>query len=204
MSEGKVLEFWFEFASTYSYLAAGRIETLASDSGVTVAYSPFLLGPIFGANGWTTSPFNIYEAKGRNMWRDMQRLAARYGLPFKKPDAFPQNGLKAARIVLALPDDRRGAFVRGVYEANFARNEAIAEDGVLASILSELNEDASALLAAADRPDIKDALKANSAEAAAKGLFGAPSFVCADGELFWGNDRLEQALEWARQPGLES
>ena len=67
------MEFWFEFASTYSYLAAERIEGVARVMEVEVRWRPFLLGPIFAAQGWTTSPFNLYPAKGANMWRDIER-----------------------------------------------------------------------------------------------------------------------------------
>ena len=96
-----VLDFWFDFASTYSYPAAMRIGALAEDAGVRVRFRPFLLGPIFQAQGWTTSPFNLYAAKGRNMWRDLERLCADLGLPFRRPDPFPQNSLLAARVALA-------------------------------------------------------------------------------------------------------
>jgi 2-hydroxychromene-2-carboxylate isomerase len=74
------LDFWFEFASTYSYLAAMRIGPLAESAKVEVRWRPFLLGPIFKAQGWDNSPFNIYPAKGRYMWRDMERLASAQGL----------------------------------------------------------------------------------------------------------------------------
>src|SRR5215207_5334269 len=100
MTRRPVLEFWYEFASTYSYLAAMRIEPLAEAAGVDIRWRPFLLGPIFAAQGWTSSPFNLFPAKGRYMWRDMERQAAALGLPFNKPDPFPQNGLIAARVAL--------------------------------------------------------------------------------------------------------
>jgi 2-hydroxychromene-2-carboxylate isomerase len=194
------LDFWFEYASTYSYIAAARIEALARSADVDVAWRPFLLAPIFAAQGWNNSPFNIYEAKGRNMWRDMERLTQRFGLPFKRPTAFPQNGLKAARLTLALPDgERRAAFVRAVYNANFARGELIADDAVLQRICADLGEDFATLTAAASTQAVKDALRTDTDEAIAKGVFGAPSFVCADGELFWGADRMEMALDHARQ-----
>lgn len=72
--EQEPLEFWFEFASTYSYLAASRIEEVAAGSGVRLRWRPFLLGPIFASQGWGDSPFNLYPLKGRYMWRDMERL----------------------------------------------------------------------------------------------------------------------------------
>jgi 2-hydroxychromene-2-carboxylate isomerase len=192
------LEFWFEFASTYSYLAAHRIEKLAATKGVDVSWRPFSLGPIFAAQGWTNSPFNIYEMKGRNMWRDMERLCALYGLPLKRPEIFPQNGLTAARVALSLPDgERRAAFVKAVYSANFANGENIKDDDVLDRILTHLGEDIASLRATASTDTIKATFKANTDDAISKGIYGAPSFVTVSGELFWGNDRLEQALDWA-------
>ncbi|MES1155659.1 MAG: DsbA family protein, partial [Pseudorhodoplanes sp.] len=92
------LDFWFEFASTYSYPAAMRIRALADAAGVAIRWRPFLLGPIFKAQGWDNSPFNIYEMKGRYMWRDLERTCADLGLPFRRPDPFPQSGLVAARV----------------------------------------------------------------------------------------------------------
>jgi 2-hydroxychromene-2-carboxylate isomerase len=89
-------EFWYEFASTYSYPAAMRVAELAGSRGVALAWRPFLLGPIFAAQGWRDSPFNIYPAKGRYMWRDMERICDGMGLPLKRPDPFPQNSLLAA------------------------------------------------------------------------------------------------------------
>src|SRR5271165_1062671 len=90
-------EFWYEFASTYSYPAAMRAASLAKARAVELAWRPFLLGPIFAANGWRDSPFNIYPPKGRYMWRDMERICGALGLPLRRPEPFPQNSLLAAR-----------------------------------------------------------------------------------------------------------
>ncbi len=95
-----VLDFWFDFASTYSYPSAMRLRSLAQQAGVAVSFRPFLLGPIFKAQGWSTSPFNLYPAKGRHMWRDLERICADLALPFRRPDPFPQNSLLAARVAL--------------------------------------------------------------------------------------------------------
>jgi 2-hydroxychromene-2-carboxylate isomerase len=78
--------FWYEFASTYSYLSATRIEAEAERVGALIEWRPFLLGPIFKAQGWTTSPFNIYPAKDRYMVRDIERLAMARGSVFTMPD----------------------------------------------------------------------------------------------------------------------
>ncbi len=94
---GGTIDFWLEFASTYSYPAAERIGALARAAGVTVRWRPFLLGPIFQSQGWNTSPFNVYPGKGRYMWRDVERICAGLGLPLKRLEKFPQNSLLAAR-----------------------------------------------------------------------------------------------------------
>ncbi len=78
-------EFWCEFASTYSYPAASRFDALAAARNFSLAWRPFLLGPIFAAYGWRDSPFNIYPSKGRYMWRDMERVCDALGLPLKRP-----------------------------------------------------------------------------------------------------------------------
>lgn len=192
------LDFWYELASTYSYLAAMRIEPLAAAAGVEVRWRPFLLGPIFKAQGWETSPFNRYPAKGHYMWRDMARLCERLGLPrFVAPRHFPLNALAASRVALVLGEAARPAFSRAIYLAEFAEGRNIGDPAVLQDILKRLGHDAAAVLAQIVEPAIKDELRASTEAAQRLGIFGAPNFVTADGELFWGNDRLEQALEWA-------
>lgn len=197
---GLALDFWFDFASSYSYLACSRIGPLAAEAGIAVHFRPFLLGPIFKAQGWDTSPFNLYPAKGRNMWRDLERLAEDLGLPFRQPDAFPQNGLLPARVALiGLAQGWGERFCVDVFRAQFAEGRRIDEPATLAEILSRLGTDANAALAAAQAGDNKARLRAQTEEAQRLGLYGAPSFVIAGGELFWGNDRLEQALRWAKR-----
>jgi 2-hydroxychromene-2-carboxylate isomerase len=195
-----VLDFWFDFASTYSYLAAARIRPLAAAAKVRVRFRPFLLGPIFKAQGWDTSPFNLYEAKGRYMWRDMERLAAELSLPFRRPDPFPQNSLLPARVALfGLAQGWGEDFSVAVYHAQFVEDGRIDEPRTLAEILSRLNVDADAALEAAQSDDVKSRLRAEVEAAQQLGVFGAPSFTTGDGELFWGNDRLERALLWAQR-----
>ena len=195
-----VLDFWFDFASTYSYLAAARIRPLAAAAKVQVRFRPFLLGPIFKAQGWDTSPFNLYEAKGRYMWRDMERLAAELSLPFRRPDPFPQNSLLPARVALfGLAQGWGEDFSVAVYHAQFVEDGRIDEPRTLAEVLSRLNVDADAALEAAQSDDVKLRLRAEVEAAQRLGVFGAPSFTTGDGELFWGNDRLERALLWAQR-----
>jgi 2-hydroxychromene-2-carboxylate isomerase len=191
------LEFWYEFASTYSYLSAMRVEALAAAAGVAVVWKPLLLGPIFRAQGWDTSPFNIFPTKGKYMVRDVGRLAAARGLPFKLPSPFPQNSLHAARLALIGHVEGWGvAFTRAVFEAEFAGNANISDRRVLADILNRLGLNAEAVIARSETAEHKQRLRQQTEEAQELGIFGAPSFL-ASGELFWGDDRLEQALEVA-------
>jgi 2-hydroxychromene-2-carboxylate isomerase len=193
------IDFWFDFGSTYSYPAALRIGPLAQAAGVSVRFRPFLLGPIFKAQGWTTSPFNLFPAKGRHMWRDLERVCAELGLPFQRPDPFPQNGLLAARVALAGFDQGWGEdFCRAVFRAEFGEGRRIEDAATIGDVLAGLNIAPAPALAAAQSDAIKARLRRETEEAQRLGLFGAPSFTCADGELFWGNDRLEPALRWAR------
>jgi 2-hydroxychromene-2-carboxylate isomerase len=192
------LDFWYEFASTYSYLAALRIEALAHGKGVAIAWRPFLLGPIFKAQGWDTSPFNLFPAKGAYMWRDLERLSAAQGLSFRKPDTFPQSSLKAARIAWTDGvEPRRAEFSRRVFLAQFAKGLRIDADTVLEDILKGLDLDAAAIMAQSRSDQVKLRLRKETEAAMRLNLFGAPSFVTEDGEIFWGNDRLEAALNWA-------
>jgi 2-hydroxychromene-2-carboxylate isomerase len=194
------IDFWYEFASTYSYPTAMRIERLAADAGVAVRWRPFLLGPIFKELGWNDSPFNIYAAKGRYMWRDLARVCEADGLPLTLPPVcFPQNGVKAARLALTGETDGwTPAFTRAVFAANYAEQKDITDEATLRAILDNLGVDADAALASSNAPETKEALRTQTEEAKTRGLFGAPSFTVGD-EIFWGNDRLEMALAWARR-----
>ena len=195
------VDFWYEFASTYSYLAAERIEGAARVAGVTVRWRPFLLGPIFAAQGWATSPFNLYPTKGANMWRDMQRQAAKYLLLWNKPSVLPRNSLHAARVALVGAEDGWIAnFSRAVFRANFVEDRDIGDPTVVADIVQRLGL-APAVIERANAPENKARLKTQTEEAISRGIYGAPAFTVGD-ELFWGHDRLDQALEWAKAPWL--
>ncbi|MCX2725022.1 2-hydroxychromene-2-carboxylate isomerase [Roseibium salinum] len=173
-----------------------RIEAVSRDLGVSIVWRPFLLGPIFKKQGWSTSPFNFYPAKGRYMVRDMERQCERYGLPFTLPEPFPQQSLLAARIACRGRNEAWvGAFTRAVFMAEFGQGLDISDEGLLAAILLEVGAPAKQVLAEAHAPAAKDDLRAAVAEAEERGIFGAPSFVAPNGELFWGDDRLEIALE---------
>lgn len=190
----RTMEFWFDFASNYSYLSMMRIRRLAADAGVQVQLKPFLLGPIFKTQGWDTSPFVLQKAKGDYVWRDMVRQCAKYGLRWQQPSAFPRNGLLAARVALQGNDmPWLEEFCEQVMQANFADDREIADPVFIAALLDRLGADSAALIAAARSEDCKAALRARTAEAQARGIFGAPTFFVGD-EMFWGNDRVDDAL----------
>jgi len=185
----EALQFWFEPASTYSYVAAMRIEEECARAGVPLEWKPFLLGPIFTAQqGIKDSPFNVNPIRGRYMWRDLERLCAKYGLPWRKPSVFPRNTVLAARVCCAAPT---GEVVRAVYRANFADDLDIADPVVLAKIVGP--EPVGRAMA----PPVKAQLRANTEEAVRLGFFGAPNFLVG-GELFFGQDRLDDAIAWAK------
>jgi 2-hydroxychromene-2-carboxylate isomerase len=191
------VDFWYEFASTYSYPAAMRVEALAQARGIALNWRPFLLGPIFAARGMGDSPFNLHAAKGRYMLRDLRRVCARLGLPLRRPEPFPQNSLLAARIALALDESKRPEFSRAVYTAEFAEGRSIADRATVGEILQAMNLDAEEILARAASAPNKDKLRSETALAESLGIFGAPTLATADAEIFWGNDRLEEGLDWA-------
>lgn len=192
------IDFWYDFASTYSYVAAMRIAPLAEQSGVIVRWRPFLLGPIFQAQGLTNSPFNLFPVKGQYMWRDMERLCADIGAEFRRPEPFPQASLLAARVALVGLEQGWGeAFSRAVYQAEFADGQDIGKPETMTAVLQSLKLSPGDVFKQAQSDAIKARLRAQTEAAAALNIFGAPTFSTSDGEIFWGNDRLEQALQWA-------
>jgi len=190
------IEFWFEFASPYTYLSMMRIEDAAEKRGVRIAWKPFLLGPVFRALGIESSPLTENKAKGAYVWQDLPRQARKYGLPWTAPSTFPRLGVTPARVAL-LGADRPwiGAFCRRVMALNFAHDHDINEPESLVPVLWELGLPVALLDEAQAEPN-KARLRAQTEEAGARGIFGAPTFF-ARGEMFWGNDRLDDALLFA-------
>lgn len=191
------LEFWFDFGSNYSYLNVMRIEALARERHVAVAWKPFLLGVVFQALGWETSPFVLQKIKGDYAWRDMARQCEKYGLPWRQPATFPRTALLPMRVALVGADQGWIApFAQRMMTMNFAADRDIDNAEAVGEVLQELGLDAGAILALALTQDNKLRLRRQTQQAQALNLFGAPSFI-SGGELFWGNDRLEDALAHA-------
>ena len=189
------IEFWFEFGSNYSYLSVMRIEKEARKHSVRFVWKPFLLGPILQSFG--AHPFK-QEQKGAYVHSDMARQCRKYGLsPWIKPSVFPRLGVLPLRIVLLASDQPwMAAFCRKVMELNFVQDQDINQPGSIAPILAELGLPAEDILSRSQSEKVKAGLRAQTEMARVKGVFGAPTFFVGD-EMFWGNDRLDDALLFA-------
>ena len=192
-----VIEFWFEFGSNYSYLSVMRIEEEARKHGVRIVWKPFLLGPIFRSLGMENSPFVLQKEKGAYVWRDMVRQCRRYGVPWTQPSVFPRLGVLPLRVALLGAEECWiGAFCQQVMLLNFARDQDINRPEAIGRILDELGLPAAEILDETQAEPTKARLRGQTEEARVRGVFGAPTFF-AGGEMFWGNDRLDDALLFA-------
>ncbi|MBE7217612.1 MAG: 2-hydroxychromene-2-carboxylate isomerase [Caulobacteraceae bacterium] len=201
------LDFWYDFASSYSHPAAMTIARRAADAGVEVRWRPFLLGAILNRQrGLTDIPFAGHDEKLRYVARDLERTCRAAGVAWTPPSVMPRNSLPALRAALAVEAEGLSiaAFSRAVFDANFGRDQDIGDVGRLGEILAEIDMPGAAVLQRAQTPEIKDALKAQTEEAHTLGVFGAPTFTTPDGELFWGFDHMDEALKWAASPPQES
>jgi 2-hydroxychromene-2-carboxylate isomerase len=193
----RAIEFWFEFGSNYSYLSVMRIEALASRARVSILWRPFLLGPIFKSIGWETSPFVLQPAKGAYMWKDMQRQCDKYGLAWKRPSVFPRPALLPARVaLLGATKPWIGEFCRRVMLQNFVADADVDTPQSIGAVLAALELPGEEIIHEAQAEPNKQRLRNQTQVAANRGVFGAPTFFVRD-ELFWGNDRLEDAMAFA-------
>jgi len=198
-TDSSTIEFWFEFGSNYSYLSVMRIENAAREKAVPIIWKPFLLGPIFRAMGMANSPFVLQKEKGAYVWRDMERQCRKYGLQWRQPSTFPRLGVVPSRVALIGADQPWiGAFCRRVMELNFVLDQDINQTDRLAPILKELGLSAGTILDQAQAEPMKQRLRDQTEQARCRGIFGAPTFF-AGTEMFWGNDRLDDALLFASE-----
>lgn len=171
-----------------------RIEAAADRLGVKIHWRPFLLGPIFRSLGWSNSPFVLQKAKGDYVWQDMARECEKYRLPWTRPSTFPRASVLSLRVALVgAQQDWMGAYCRRVMSLNFAQDSEIDSRDVLAEVLTQLGLPAHAILDEAVSDANKLRLRQQTEAAANRGVFGAPTFFVGD-EMFWGNDRLDDAL----------
>lgn len=194
----QAIDFWIEYGSTYTYLTVARIGRLAADAGVEVRWQPFLVMPIMAELGLTQGPFLPYPSKTAYMWRDIERRANRHAVPYQRPSTYPVNSLLTARIAcVAAEEGWCRAFTEGVFALHWTQNILIGSEENIARTLTALGQAPDAVIARAQTVPVKDRLKQQTERARSLGIFGAPSFTVGS-ELFWGDDRLEEAIEWAR------
>lgn len=187
----KTVELFYDIASSYSYLAATQMDALAARTGAEIRWRPFLLGGVFKASG-NDMPARV-ASKARWMVGDLDRWAKRYGVTLRIPSRFPLSTIAPQRALIAA--DRlygQGAqktLALGLFHAYWALDADVSDKAVIASVANEKGLEGDAIVAAIDAQETKDALRANTEEAVARGAFGAPAMF-HDGELYWGNDRL--------------
>ena len=192
------LDFWFDLASNYSYLSVMRIEALAGRAGVEVRWRPFLLGPIFEALGWKGPPFVVQKEKGAYVWQDMRRQCRKYALPWRQPSEFPRRSVLATRIaVLADDEPWLPAWCRAVMTRNYGDDHEVDSPEAVTQMLMALGLHAQRLIEQASSEANRQRLRERTQSARDLGIFGAPTFFVGD-EMFWGNDRLEDAIDAAR------
>ena len=189
------LEFFFDYVSPYSYLASSQLPALGERTGAELVYRPFFLGGVMNETG--NRPPATVPSKGAYMLTDLARWAARYGLPFQMNPHFPTNTLLALRGALVLlAGEGFVPYHQAMFRAMWSEGANVGDPAVLGAIVAKLGLDPSAFLARASEPAQKEALKANTAEAVARGAFGAPTFFVGE-QMFFGNDRfafIEEAL----------
>jgi 2-hydroxychromene-2-carboxylate isomerase len=192
-----VIEFWFEFASNYSYLSVMRIEREAARRGVGIQWRPFLLGPVFKSLGWSNSPFVLQTWKTEYVWQDMERECRKYGLAWTRPTTFPRASLLPARVaLLGAEQPWMGAYCRRIMEMNFVADRDIDSPVCVTEALTALGLPAQSLIDEALSDAHKPRLRRQTEQAMRQGVFGAPTFFVGK-EMFWGNDRLDDALAYA-------
>lgn len=190
------IDFYFDFTSPYSYVAAERIEAIAQAAGWTVNYCPTLLGFIFKEIGG--EPLTQKPRKGEYSLNDFARTARFYGLSLRFPDQFPTNTVAVARAAMWVKAEhpaRLGDFVRAVFRAYFVDNADLTSPAVIGQCAASVGLDAATAASANDDPRWKDAMRTAVQASHDAKLFGVPYFV-VNGEAFWGNDRLDQLQRW--------
>ncbi len=191
------IDFWFSIGSTYSYLTVMRLSEAGRKAGVDFRWRPFNVRHVMIEQN--NIPFKDKPEKTAYMWRDIQRRAERYGLSPSIPAPYPLPGLVLANLVATLGAEEGWIeeYARATYQRWFEKGEPAGEDPNISGSLQEIGCDPAQVLAAAQSERIANALAVATNEAMAMGVFGSPTFV-VDGEVFWGDDRLEDALAWSK------
>lgn len=194
------LEFFFFIGSTYSHLAVSRAAALAQASGVDLVWRPFSVRTLMREQN--NSPFAGKPVKMRYMWRDIERRAARFGIPFDGAPPYPIDPDELANRVatVAALEGWCPRFTQAAYQTWFLGKQDPGQPEALRAILAGLDKDADQCLARAASDEVRNEYASQTARARDLGIFGSPTFVHGS-EIFWGDDRLDDALAWARDNG---
>lgn len=196
-----LIEFWFDFASPYAYFAAQQIEAVAARCGRRVLWRPYMMGVAFRATGMM--PLDRMPLRGAYAQHDWQRLARAAGIPFALPPGHPIAALPASRAhywLEARDPAMAAAFCRRAFAAYFAEGRDMTSVALVAALGAECGADEAALAQGMTASAIRQRLRDETAHALATGIFGAPFFI-ADGEPFWGADRLPMLEDWLTRGG---
>ena len=195
----KEIEFWFSIGSTYTYLSVTQFAEVTQKTGASFSWQPFSVRKIM--REMDNIPFPpSKQVKVDYMWRDIERRAQGYGFTANVPAPYPLQEFDLANrvAVLARQEGWCEDYVRGTYRRWFVDGHEAGSDLNLSQTLSEIGQDKSRVLERAGAPDVEAAYLKQTENAQRAGIFGSPSFI-VDGELFWGDDRLEDAIAWARK-----
>jgi 2-hydroxychromene-2-carboxylate isomerase len=194
MTQDTPVEFWFSIGSLYTYLSVMRIDRVEDAMGVTFRWRPFSVRAIM--REMDNQPISK-PAKLAYMWRDVERRAAMYLCDFRRRPPFPiKNFDLANRIaVVGAAEGWCADYVRATYSRWFGLGEEAGSEPNVSESLREIGQDPARVIALAQSEETGRAYEAATDEARKLGIFGVPTFVTR-GEIFWGDDRLEDALRW--------
>jgi len=198
------IDFWFTMGSTYSYLSVSRVADVERSTGMTFRWRPFHLLIIL--QEMKHIPFADKPTKSAYMWRDIERRAAMYGIPMKLPVPYPARQSVVANLVaiVGMRENWGADFVRAAYRRWFQRGEETGSEPNVSESSRDIGQDPERVLTLANSDDTKAVLTAETDAARELGIFGSPTFIVGR-ELFWGDDRLADAINWCRfgrvQPG---
>lgn len=204
MEQRSRLEFFLSYGSTYTYLAVMRLPKLAREACVEVVWRPFSLADLLTEVGLPEGPFSPFPNKLRYMWRDLERRALKYGLPFTNRPDYPWPYVETGLIgILAQQEGWVVPFSQHVYRAAFEHGNVLGARDTLDTAIKAAGHESERVFEMIAGNEIAETWRANTEAARQNGIFGVPSFVVA-GELFWGDDRIEDALGWATRKAIQS
>jgi 2-hydroxychromene-2-carboxylate isomerase len=196
------IDFWFSIGSTYTYLSVMRLPEVAAKSGIHSVPRPFSVRSIM--REMDNIPFANKPAKAAYMWRDIERRAARHGLAPRLPAPYPLKEFdRANRVaVIAATEGWCEAYLAATYRRWIEQGEEAGAEPNLSASIAEAGETPARVIERAASDETEIAYLAATEEARKLGVFGSPTFA-VDGELFWGDDRLEDAVAWRRDGRLD-